>query len=138
MKKIKDMVPIALENSEVLRASRAQAVLRRWPEVVGTMLAARSHPDRYDRGTIWVAVEGSAWAQEMRMLEEKFLFKLNEMAREPGMFREIRFGVRPLPARPVAEEEVAPPAPEEVDLNQLSIREIAQRRLARWKHEGRD
>jgi hypothetical protein len=100
------------------------------------MLAERSHPDRYGRGTVWVAVEGSAWAQELRMMKDKILRRLDEVAGEPGLFTDVRFGVRPLPNRPDSTKETPAPAEKE-ELKELSIREIAERRLAKWKHEGR-
>ena len=136
MRRAKDVLNSAIENHEILSAARAQAVLRRWPEVVGPMLAERSHPDRYGRGTVWVAVQGSAWAQELRMMKETILSRLGELSGEPSLFKDVRFGVRPLPIRKV-EEVVMPSEPDEPDIRELSIREIAERRLARWKHEGR-
>lgn len=136
MRRVRQVLPAAMENKEVLRAARAQAAMRRWPEVVGVMLAGRSHPDRYGRGTVWVAVEGSAWAQELRMMKERILQKLNEVSGEPGLFTDVRFGVRPLPKRDPSALEV-PPEIEVEERKELSIREIAERRLAKWKDEGR-
>ena len=137
MRRLRQVLPAALENDEVLRIARAQAAMRRWPEVVGPMLADRSFPDRSGRGTVWVAVEGSAWAQELRMMKEKILIRLNEVSGEKALFTDVRFGVRPLPAKVKPKEEL--PEPEEKQLMQeLSIREIAERRLAKWKNEGRD
>ncbi len=136
MRKAKDVLNSAIENHEILSAARAQAILRRWPEVVGTMLAEKSHPDRYGRGTVWVAVQGSAWAQELRMMKETILTRLGDLSGEPSLFKDVRFGVRPLPNR-ISEDSTKPAEEPEPDLRELSIREIAERRLARWKHEGR-
>jgi len=106
-------------------------VLRRWPEVVGEAMAARSAPERYDRGTVWVAVTGSAWAQELRMSKGPILSKLHSFAGEPNLFQDLRFGVRPLP---VAEPETASKLAQlqenhRSSIRDLSIREIAERRL---------
>ena len=136
MRRVRQVLPAAMENKEVLRAARAQAAMRRWPEVVGVMLAGRSHPDRFGRGTVWVAVEGSAWAQELRMMKEKILQKLNDVSGEPGLFTDVRFGVRPLPKQDSVGEE-KPITTENEERKELSIREIAERRLAKWKDEGR-
>lgn len=136
MRRVRQVLPAAMENKEILRAARAQAAMRRWPEVVGVMLAGRSHPDRFGRGTVWVAVEGSAWAQELRMMKEKILQKLNDVSGEPGLFTDVRFGVRPLPKQDSVVEEMAVTAENE-ERKELSIREIAERRLAKWKDEGR-
>lgn len=122
------MLPSALGNGEVLLAARAQAVLRRWPEVVGDFLAERSRPDRFHKGTVWVAVRDNVWAQELRMRKEQILERLNGMSAEGEIFANVRFGVRPLPSA----EESLPQTPAEPDVRHLSIREIAERRLANW------
>lgn len=116
--------------SEVLRAARALAVLKDWNEIVGEFLGQRSHPDRYDRGVVWVSVEGSAWAQEMRMLREEILDKLNERAGENGLFTNVRFGVRTVSK---VTEEVSIPIPEAPESETLTIREIAERRLRKLR-----
>jgi hypothetical protein len=131
VRKISAIVPGAIGREEVLKAGRAMRVLRRWPEVVGEAMAARSAPERYDRGTVWIAVTGSAWAQELRMSKGIILNKLHGLAHENGLFQDLRFGVRPLP-EPVPEEDGAlskRKAEYANSLRDLSIREIAERRL---------
>ncbi len=132
MKKVSDMIGAAIGREEVARLVRANLILRDWPAIVGPMLAARSHPDKFERGTVWVAVEGSAWAQELRMSKETILRRLRTRSDEPALFQDIRFGVRPLPAPvvPGAEPVEAGPPPSG------SIREIAERRLQEWHDAG--
>lgn len=130
--RIIDMISAAVEDKEVLRAARAQRILRRWPEIVGDLLAEKSWPDRYDHGLVWIAVTDAAWAQEMRMIREGLLDRMRQMAGEPSLFTELRFGVRPLKA---------PKKPEVVEIPEVleqlhtagSIREIAEARMKRWK-----
>lgn len=131
MRKISAIVPEAIGREEVQKAGRAMRVLRRWPEVVGEAMAARSAPERYDRGTVWIAVTGSAWAQELRMSKGMILNKLHGLAHENDLFQDLRFGVRPLPM-PDSEEDDAlsrRKAEHANNLRDLSIREIAERRL---------
>ncbi len=130
MIRLASFLPRALHNEDVLAAARAQKVLRKWSEVVGPGLANRSFPDRFDKGTVWVAVQGSAWAQELRMMKEVIVSKLNDLADEPGLFRDVRFGVRPLPTRRV---EVLADDQEQETKRHKSIREIAEERLNNWK-----
>lgn len=130
--RIIDMIAAAVEDKEVLRAARAQRILRRWPEIVGDLLAEKSWPDRYDHGLVWVAVTDAAWAQEMRMIREGLLDRMRQMSGEPSLFTDLRFGVRPLKT-PKTPEVIEIPE----DLDKLhtagSIRDIAEARMKRWK-----
>lgn len=128
MKKIADVVASAVEEKDLVQAARAQLILRSWSTIVGEGLAKKSHPDRYHRGTVWVAVQSSAWAQELRMMKDTILERLNDGAGTGRIFSEVRFGVRPLPEPP--EQESQPPR--DKSIQELTIREIADRRLANW------
>lgn len=135
MSRLRDLLPKAIDQTEALRAARAKAILRSWRDVVGPSLATRSWPDRYTRGTVWVAVTGSAWAQELRMMKEIILRRLDLKSSERGLFMDIRFGVRPLPPPEVDEFVPEEPVDQTVE-RELSISEIAARRLARWDRAG--
>ena len=130
MRKVEGMLRTALGRPEIVRAARAWRIMHRWPEIVGEGLAERSTPDRFDRGTVWVAVRGSAWAQELRLMKETILERMNGMAGD-AMFTEIRFGVRaakPTPIPPI--EPLSGKGEGETDWREgLSILEIARRRM---------
>lgn len=57
MNKLREILSKDVVGPEVARTARALAVMRRWREVVGDELAARSWPDRYSKGSLWVAVK---------------------------------------------------------------------------------
>jgi hypothetical protein len=137
MRRLQSMLGQAIGKEEVLRMARAQTVLRDWVSIVGPAMAKRSHPERFERGTVWVAVEGSAWAQELRMIKDVILSRLEERAGESGLFLDVRFGVRPLP-KPEAAIEEKPEvfAVVEDERGELSISEIAARRLRKWSDTG--
>ena len=100
MKKVQDLLLSAIGRPEVLKVARAQSAMRRWPEVVGSALAVKSQPDRYERGTLWVVASGSAWAQEIRLRKDEIVRRLNEISKEPGLFSDVRVGARPFRRRP--------------------------------------
>ena len=141
MRTVGGLLRDAVGNDDLLRAARAITHLRRWSEVVGDQLASRSQPDRFTKGVVWVAVEGSAWAQELRLMKPTILSKLNEISHERGLFTDLRFGVRPI--RPGALEVpdlVVAEAPDTDDgeYKALTIREIAQRRLEKMRQGAGD
>jgi predicted nucleic acid-binding Zn ribbon protein len=139
LRKIGDMVGAAVGRQEVARLVRANLILHDWADIVGPGLAARSHPDKFERGTVWVAVEGSAWAQELRMLKETILKRLADRCGEEGLFLDLRFGVRPFKVVPLPSTEEPTLTRAVVELPEgpdLSIREIAERRLQNWTDAG--
>lgn len=128
MRKIGQFLTKAVTYDSALRTARAQAAMRDWQGIVGEALAKRSRPDRYGNGTVWVAVTGSAWAQEMRMRKDLILRRLRERAGDDTLFIDVRFGVRPLPTAEIVVQEPSKAFTDE-EVEGLSIREIAQRRL---------
>ncbi len=133
MRRLRYVLPEAIDRREVLRTAMAQRVLRRWPEIVGEMLAQRSQPDRFDKGTVWVSVQGSAWAQELRLLAPTILARIAEFSGDPNLVMDVRFGVRAAREWP----EIPHPVQRAVDpdLEGMTIQEIKERRLKRWLDE---
>lgn len=129
MNPIQNLLNSTVMPPEVLKAARAISVMRKWEQVVGKEMANRSWPERFDHGTLWIAVTGSAWAQELRMQKDEILSRLNTIADEPGLFLNARFGVRPLKKEVTGESVDSPVA----DSEGLSIRDIAERRLQAWR-----
>jgi hypothetical protein len=129
VRKLSGLMKDALGRDEVVRAGRAQIVLQEWDEVVGPVLGQRSHPDRYDHGTVFVAVSGSEWAQELRMSKETILSRLRERGRDSSLFTDVRFGVRPFEKTTPILNEPFPEEERKSELRGLSIREIAERRI---------
>lgn len=94
MKRMSDLLGIAIGNPEILRAARANRVLEEWKEIVGEYLAERTKPDRFEKGVVVVLASGSAWAQEILMRQEEVVARLNERAGEP-LFRAVRVTIYP-------------------------------------------
>jgi predicted nucleic acid-binding Zn ribbon protein len=49
----------------------------RWPEIVGSHIAAHCTPVEFDAGVLTVHTDSPAWATELRMLAPQLLAKLN-------------------------------------------------------------
>lgn len=131
MRKLAHILPDAIERTELLKSARVQRVLQDWESIVGVELAKRSSPDGYERGAVWVSVRGSAWAQELRMLEPTILQKIAELCGDPHLVRELRFGVRAARKKPEGMK-VQPRLEHDPELDHLSIQEIKERRLKQW------
>lgn len=52
-----------------------------WENVVGKLLAERSHPIKVEHDILFVGVENSAWLQELTLLKSKILSAYKELTR---------------------------------------------------------
>ena len=132
--RVGSVLPDALQQTAVLRTARAQRAMRQWNRIVGPFLAERSQPDRFERGILYVAVSGAAWAQELRMMKDRILSGLASVAMERDLFKDVRFGVRKFTV-PSTEMDVE--FKPDIDYS-LSIREIANERIRRRNADSRD
>jgi predicted nucleic acid-binding Zn ribbon protein len=69
-------------------------VFQRWPEVVGTAVAAHSQPVSLAGGTLVVAVDQPGWAAQLGWLEAELLGRFAERL-GPGVVTTLRVRVRP-------------------------------------------
>ncbi|MDX2065208.1 MAG: DUF721 domain-containing protein [Fimbriimonadaceae bacterium] len=115
MKTVLSFLSDVIGRPEVLRHTRARRVLREWPRIVGPVLARHSLPERYDHGTVWVAVDSSVWAQELRMQQVRILEEFHALGADGRLIQQLRFGVRPVVVADALRAEEGP-RPEPVTL----------------------
>jgi hypothetical protein len=109
-------------------------VLERWPKIVGPRIARHAKAERISGGTLFIAVDSSAWMHALVAMKQNLLDKVNaHVPPDVAPFTEIRFAQRswaasPEPAARPAEPE--PPAPTESELR------IRDQLLAPVRDEG--
>jgi predicted nucleic acid-binding Zn ribbon protein len=94
LRRLNDVLGDAVEQTEILRTARGQAVLRQWKTVLGGVMAEHAVPERFEGGVLYVACDGTAWAQEIRLRQDEILSRLNELSGERNLFQKIRVGTR--------------------------------------------
>jgi hypothetical protein len=65
-----------LGGSRELQTPRGQVSPAAWLEAVGQRIADRSRPEKLTRGTLWVRVTSSAWAQELSLQSQLIVSRL--------------------------------------------------------------
>jgi predicted nucleic acid-binding Zn ribbon protein len=138
MKRIDHLLGVSIEQKEIVKAAQAWQALNRWPEVVGEDLARRSWPDRFEHGTVYVAVTGSAWSQELRMIKPVILSRLGSLLGNRALVQDVRFGVRNLPERATAPSKARSSTrndPGDGETPQEGFQELKDRILSRAKDE---
>lgn len=84
-------------------------IFRRWPEAVGSKIAARTQPQTFSRGTLVVRAASATWQNELMFLRQNIIARLNALLDAPRI-KELKVisGHLPLPAPPVAKAPVRP------------------------------
>ena len=67
---------------------------RAWPEAVGAAFAGQTEPVAERAGTVTVACTSAVWAQELDLLSERVVERLNERLGRPAV-RGLRPQARP-------------------------------------------
>jgi predicted nucleic acid-binding Zn ribbon protein len=77
----------ALERltAELAPATLLAAVQRAWPRAAGEAFAAQSSPVSERDGVVTVACSSSVWAQELDLLSERVVERLNESLGRPAV-----------------------------------------------------
>ena len=105
------LVEPALRRLRILEQVRAMRALRAYARSCGPRFLERTRAERFQRGTLFIRVESSAWANELVFVREQLL---EQLRRVPGgeAVRELRFSVGPLGELPAWDEAPAKAPPE--------------------------
>jgi predicted nucleic acid-binding Zn ribbon protein len=81
-------------TAELAPATLLADVQRAWPRAAGDAFAAQSTPVSERDGVVTVACSSSVWAQELELLSERVVERLNESLGRPAV-RGLRPQARP-------------------------------------------
>jgi predicted nucleic acid-binding Zn ribbon protein len=77
-----DLLPRVLGRKGLAARVEAASVVPEWPALVGPQIAAVTRPLRVSDGTLFVAVETSAWIMELNLMKSQIMRTLNAGKRE--------------------------------------------------------
>ena len=95
MKKIEDIGSIigsVVDKMELSKRLKVSNIFNHWEDIVGSGIAKRSKPQKLVRKTLYVSVTTSTWANELSLMSEKFIEKINSFIGE-DVVKTIRFRV---------------------------------------------
>lgn len=81
-----------------------QMVLTQWLEVVGTAVAAQTHPYAIQRGVLYVATSSPIWAQNLAFQRQVIIEKLNARLKTRSL-SDIRFSTQHWQSRPSSQRQ---------------------------------
>lgn len=83
---IKDLI----SNSKIGREINKYNLFNHWQEIVGEEISKKSKPTRLKRGILFVSVSSSTWANELSLMSDQLVGKINSFLKEK-VVNEIRF-----------------------------------------------
>ena len=93
MKKFEDIGSIissVVEKMELNKKLRVSNIFNHWEDIVGTGIAKKTKPQKLVRNTLYVSVTTSTWANELSLMSEKLIEKINSFIGE-DVVKTIRF-----------------------------------------------
>lgn len=113
-----------LQTYHLEQGVKAKQSVSLWERVAGPTVAAVTRADGIRGGILYVLTRSSAWSQELSMLREPLIARINTEL-ETEAVQDIRFQVKPFPN--AAPEAAAPPARELTDPEHAALRALAAR-----------
>ncbi|MFC2159855.1 DUF721 domain-containing protein [Actinomycetota bacterium] len=93
MKKIEDIGSIigsVVDKMELNKKLRVSNIFNHWEDIMGPAIAKKSKPQKLVRKTLYVSVTTSTWANELSLMSEKLIEKINSFTGE-DIVKTIRF-----------------------------------------------
>ncbi len=93
MKEFEDIGSIigsVVDKMELSKKLRVSNIFNHWEDIVGSQIAKRSKPERLISKTLYVSVTTSTWANELSLMSEKLIEKINSFTGE-DIVKTIRF-----------------------------------------------
>ncbi len=88
--KVSDILAAILKDRGWNRVVREHRVFGEWDGVVGEIIAKNARPVRIDRGVLVAIVSSPVWTQELSLMKETIIGRLNDRLGEPIVL-DIRF-----------------------------------------------
>ncbi len=93
MKKIEDIGSIigdVIKKSNMERKLNISKIFNHWKDIVGSEIYKKSKPERIAGGILYVRVSTSIWANELSLMSDKLIEKINSFIGEK-VVESIRF-----------------------------------------------
>ncbi len=94
-----ELLTALLDRLELGSAAKATLAVIRWPEIVGSQIAAHARAERVRRGVLTVSVDSGVWATELSAHLPVLLERLSQAVGE-GVVTDVHFVVGRQPRSP--------------------------------------
>lgn len=79
-----------IKDTDIKRRLNESRIFNNWKEIVGSEISKKTRPERISRGTLYLSVTTSIWANELSLMSDKLIEKINSFIGEE-VVKKIRF-----------------------------------------------
>ena len=74
-----------LKKRNIPHSAKDPRLLDIWRRAVGPQIAVQTHPEKVNRGILFVRVSSSVWMHQLQFLKEEIIGRLNELSPEAAI-----------------------------------------------------
>lgn len=87
---IRSIIGDIVKKSNMRQRLNISNIFNHWEEIVGTEIYKKTKPERITGGTLYLSVSTSIWANELSLMSDKLIEKINSFIGEE-VVKNIRF-----------------------------------------------
>ncbi len=87
---IRSIIGDVVKRSNMRQRLNISNIFNHWEEIVGTEIYKKTKPERITGGTLYLSVSTSIWANELSLMSDKLIEKINSFIGEE-VVKNIRF-----------------------------------------------
>jgi predicted nucleic acid-binding Zn ribbon protein len=87
---IGSIIKYIIKDSDIKHRLNESKIFNHWKEIVGTEIFKKTKPERISGGTLYVSATTSIWANELSLMSDKLIEKINSFIGEE-VVKKIRF-----------------------------------------------
>lgn len=87
---IGSIIEDVIKKMDIRRKMNISNIFNRWEEIVGAEICKKAKPERITRGILYISVTTSTWANELSLMSEQLIKKINSFIGEE-VVKNIRF-----------------------------------------------
>lgn len=82
MEDIGSIIGSVVSRMDINTKLKTSSIFNHWEEIVGEEIAKRSRPEKLVRRILYISVATSTWANELSLMSEKLIDRINSFAGE--------------------------------------------------------
>ena len=97
LQRLGNVLQSILKKHNIFFDSEEQRLLEVWQKAVGPNISVQTRPDKLKRNTLFVKVSSSVWMQQLHILKQEIIEKINELLGKE-LIKNVHFSIGEIPS----------------------------------------